>query len=201
MTHHSLSLIVGWIAVIPATVMSVAQLRRLRASTAGVSVPTWAFLLCFNVWITTYGAILSSAPLLVTGLSSALLQVWVLTRCSGREVRRHLPLAAGATLAAIALPALAWGISGAVAGAMSIALALRGPQIVSLLRSTDASGVAVSTWVVAALNNLLWAAYGVAVGQAVFAFFQSAMLVASVVVAVLATSRQRAALLPSVSTP
>ncbi len=191
MTHHTLGLFVGWVAVVPATAMTVAQLRRLRHTSAGVSTLTWAFLLCFNAWISLYGVLLVSAPLIITGLSSLVLQAWVLSRCPRANLLRAVGLSASITLGAVSVPALIWGLPGAVTGAMTVALALRAPQIHHLLTTRNATGVSVATWLVAALNNLLWAGYGVIVGQTSFAIFQGAMMAASLVVVALARRSQR----------
>ena len=172
-------------AVVLALTQPVPQVVRLlrTRSTAGVSGPTaWLGLVINGAWM-SYGVARHLVP--VAGLSAAYvagyaLVVWLLTRSGERQGSGSAALATGA-FAAIALIA-GWGALGTV---LALVVGVQFvPQLVTAWRSDDLTALAPGTYVVCAMDGLVWGTFGVAANDAPLMLYGVVMVTVAVLILV-----------------
>ena len=192
MTFHALTIVLGWTAVTLGLISTVAQFRRVtRNGIEGVSLATWVIFVYMGIFWITYGVVRDSAEIVLGSLLVLPVQLGILFRLAPWRHQRIV----WQSLAFIGLfgvvPTILGGWSDGVYG-IGIAMSItRGPQILELVRSRDASGVSVSSWALGAVGAALWMIYYV--GAHLWAAFIATGLagVASLTIAVLATWRQQ----------
>jgi uncharacterized protein with PQ loop repeat len=157
---NTISIVVGWIAVVLGSVVAYAQYRRIsRRGVEGVSFATWTLFIYVGVFWVIYGVAVRSWQL-VLGCSLTLpLQLLIWYRLTPPAKLRSTFYSFLFILACCLLPAVAWGWAGAVVGVGVAGWITRGPQLVTLLRANGASGVSSSSWLTAALVSSLWIVY------------------------------------------
>ncbi len=192
MTFHALTVVLGWTAVSLGLISTVAQFRRVSSrGVEGVSLATWVIFVYMGVFWITYGFVKGSLEIILGSLLVLPVQLGILARL---EPWRHTRVVLQ-SLAFIGLfgvvPTILGGWSDGVYG-IGIAMSItRGPQILELVRSEDASGVSVSSWALGAVGAALWMIFYV--GAHLWAAFIATGLagLASLTIAVLATWRHQ----------
>ena len=144
----------GLVAVALAWGLAAAQWWRAQRSAAGISVLSWAVFLNLNVTWAIYALGVDNPYLVANGVGAALLNAALLLRVDPRVVRTF-GIVLVASLAA-ALVGLLWDWEPVVLACLAMAVFLRWPQVVRLVRDPDVTGVSLATWVLAAVNNLVW---------------------------------------------
>ena len=135
-------------------------------SRTGVSIATWwmALIICWP-W-GAYGLRVEDPFLTVTNVLAAIVAIWVLVACDTRHPWRTLMLASSATAAAFFALSLAPSVL-LVGFATAVMILSRVPQLVSVVRSSDVSGVSLTTWWLSLATASTWMLYGVLRGDAV----------------------------------
>lgn len=194
MNFHSLSVGLGWMAVILGVFATYAQLGRVsRFGVGGVSLATWVlFVYMGSFWI-TYGVVARSWEVIFGSLLVLPMQLALLFRL---RPWRHLRVVAQAFsffFVTCVVPTMLWGWLGGVYGTGVAMTMNRGPQLLELLREPDASGVSAGSWAVGAIGAVLWVVYYV--GDHLWAALVSTAFagVANAAIAVLAVWRHRQA--------
>lgn len=145
---------VGLVAVALAWGLAAAQWWRARRSVAGISVLSWAVFLNLNVTWAIYALGVDNPYLVANGVGAAVFNAALLVRVDDRLLRTlGVVLAASLTAAGVGL---VWGWQPVVVVCLGMAIFLRWPQVVRLVRDPDVTGVSLVTWVVAAANNAVW---------------------------------------------
>ena len=144
----------GLVAVALAWGLAAAQWWRAQRSAAGISVLSWAVFLNLNVTWAIYALGVDNPYLVANGVGAALFNAALLLRVDPRVVRTF-GIVLVASLAA-ALVGLLWDWEPVVLACLAMAVFLRWPQVVRLVRDPDVTGVSLATWVLAAVNNLVW---------------------------------------------
>ncbi len=194
MTFRALTVVLGWTAVGLGLVSASAQLRRLATrGVDGVSLATWVIFVYMGLFWITYGVVARSPEIVMGSLIVLPVQLSILYRLApwrhARVVVQSFIFFALFTIVPTYLGGWSDGVYG-IGLAMSIT---RGPQIIELIRSRDASGVSVSSWAVGAVGASLWMTYYV--GARLWAPFVATGLagVASLTIALLAAWRHEEA--------
>jgi uncharacterized protein with PQ loop repeat len=191
-TFHALTVVLGWTAVTLGLISTVAQFRRVSTrGVEGVSLATWVIFVYMGIFWITYGFVKGSAEIVLGSLLVLPVQLGILARLTAwRHARVLVQSLAFIGLFGV-LPTLLGGWSDGVYG-IGIAMSItRGPQILELLRTSDASGVSVTSWAIGAVGASLWMIYYV--GAHLWAAFIATGLAgtASLTIAVLAAWRQQ----------
>jgi len=146
----------GVVAVALAWGLAAAQWWRAQRSAAGISVLSWAVFLNLNVTWAIYALGVDNPYLVANGIGAALFNVALLRRVDVRPLPTFGAVV-GANAAA-AVVGLAWGWQPVVVWCLAMAIFLRWPQVLRLVRDPDVAGVSLLSWVLAAVNNLVWVA-------------------------------------------
>ena len=165
------------------------QLRTVRRhGTAGLAPSTWFGLVASALLWLGYGVATQAATVVVVNvlvLAVALLLAGAIVRATGLALARLVPY--------LLWPGLVWGIAWAPDAAWLLAvvgtvvvLGRLVPQLVQAARSHDRSGVSVVAWLGNAATNLVWAAYGLDLGDPLVWWPSIASTVLSLVIVVLA---------------
>lgn len=144
--------------------LKIARSRRVH----GVS-SVWAGIsAAVNAWWAVYGVAVgewSIVPVSVISVMAYLAIAGAIVRFGDAPRRRSLTtvIASGAAVGLIPLAAVAiggWSIAGVALGALyGVQLS---PAVVAAYRAPDVSGVSGATWVIAAVEAVLWGVYGLA---------------------------------------
>jgi uncharacterized protein with PQ loop repeat len=160
--------------VIVATVlgswMAFPQARRIARTrrVEGVSATWIGVSLAINGWWLTYGLVAGVWALVPVSIISLLLygvMAWFFVLSVGRAAVPGLALGVFG-LGMLPLPFLligGWELAGVAVG-LSYGVQLL-PAVVASLRTSVLSGVSSTTWIIAALESMLWLAYGLGVGD------------------------------------
>jgi uncharacterized protein with PQ loop repeat len=160
--------------VIVATVlgswMAFPQARRIARTRRvdGVSATWIGVSLAINAWWLTYGLVAGVWALLPVSIISLLLygvMAWFFVLAAGRAAVPGLALGVFG-LGMVPLPFLligGWELAGVAVG-LSYGVQLL-PAVVASLRTSVLSGVSSTTWIIAAVESMLWLAYGLGVGD------------------------------------
>lgn len=149
-----MELAIGLVAVALAWGLAAAQWRRALRSVAGISVLSWAVFLNLNVTWAIYALGVDNPYLVANGVGAAVFNAALLLRVDSR-VLRTFGIVLVASLAAAGV-GLLWDWEPVVVACLAMAVFLRWPQVMRLARDPDVTGVSLATWVLAALNNLVW---------------------------------------------
>ena len=144
----------GLVAVALAWGLAGAQWWRAQRSAAGISVLSWAVFLNLNVTWAIYALGVGNPYLVANGIGAALFNAALLLRVDPRLLRTFGAVVV-ANIAAVGV-GLAWGWEPVVVWCLAMAVFLRWPQVVRLARDVDVAGVSLLSWVLAAVNNLVW---------------------------------------------
>ena len=160
MTFRGLAIVLGWTAVGLGLVSVATQLRRLALrGVDGVSLATWVIFVYMGLFWITYGFVARSAEIVMGSLIVLPVQLSILYRLApwrhARVVAQSFLFFALFTIVPTYLGGWSDGVYG-IGLAMSIT---RGPQILELIRSRDASGVSASSWALSAVGASLWMIY------------------------------------------
>jgi uncharacterized protein with PQ loop repeat len=160
--------------VIVATVlgswMAFPQARRIARTRRvdGVSATWIGVSLAINAWWLTYGLVAGVWALLPVSIISLVLygvMAWFFVLAAGRAAVPGLALGVFG-LGMVPLPFLligGWELAGVAVG-LSYGVQLL-PAVVASLRTSVLSGVSSTTWIIAAVESMLWLAYGLGVGD------------------------------------
>lgn len=149
-----MELAIGLAAVALAWGLAAAQWRRALRSVAGISVLSWAVFLNLNVTWAIYALGVDNPYLVANGVGAALLNAALLFRVDA-HLLRTFGIVLVASLAAAGV-GLLWDWEPVVLACLAMAVFLRWPQVVRLVRDPDVAGVSLLSWVLAAVNNLVW---------------------------------------------
>jgi uncharacterized protein with PQ loop repeat len=195
--YHYLAVTIGWIAVALMLWGTVSQFKRARRlGVEGVSLATWSLFILLGCFWITYGIDQHSAIIIVGSAALIPLQLVIVFKLCRRHARSALRVVAQSTLFAFALcvvPTFFWGWPGGIYGAGVAAVSTRAPQIIELLRDPDVTGVSVRTWVLVSTGSVCWMIYYENARQWAPLVATSFSFAASVVIALLASWRQRQA--------
>ena len=153
--------LVSWTAVTAGTISTIAQYRRVNATgIEGVSSATWLlFTLIGGFWI-SYGSLGAHSLAVVMGsLLLWPLQLAIVFRLAPWRHRRGSFQALVMFLVTCVVPGLVGGWSWCVYGCGVAMTLLRGPQVIELLRTRDASGVSATSWFFGVGCAVLWIVY------------------------------------------
>lgn len=142
--------------------LTAARIWRSRTS-AGVSSSMLTVTAVANTgWMVL--AVTTGVPLLL--VTSGLYVAGVAVALAGVVRARedvHLA-AAGVSAAALSIAYVAGGVDALAVTLLCVVVVRLTPQVVTVLRSSDLSGVSPSAWALAAFEGLLWAVYGAVAG-------------------------------------
>jgi uncharacterized protein with PQ loop repeat len=188
-----MDLVAGVVAVFLAWGLGVAQLMKTWRSTEGVSTTTWAMYLVVNISWLAYAFGVFNPYLAANALGSALLTSTIVFRVAPANQRLRVVVAvAAASLTIVTIGLFGHWASLAVI-VTGIAVTLRFPQIIQLIRAADTTGVSVVSWVLFTLNNVMWFVVSVQRDDIWFAGANIVMGVTSALVVILALWRQTTA--------
>ncbi|HSN02848.1 MAG TPA: hypothetical protein VLS91_05130 [Acidimicrobiales bacterium] len=160
MRFHALTIVLGWTAVVLGLVSVATQLRRVAVrGIEGVSLATWVIFVYMGLFWITYGVIARSPEIVMGSLLALPVQLGILYRLAPWRNAKVLVQSFAFFALFTIVPTYLGGWSDGVYGiglAMSIT---RGPQILELIRSRDASGVSAASWAVSAVGASLWMIY------------------------------------------
>lgn len=160
MGFNTVSIVVGWIAVVLGSIVAYTQYRRIaRRGVEGVSFATWTLFIYVGIFWVIFGVSVHSWQLIIGCSITLPLQVLIWYRLKPLKKIRSSLYALLFILAFCLLPAVAWGWPGAVVGVGVAGWITRGPQLVTLIRSEAAAGVSSSSWLIAAFVSSLWVVY------------------------------------------
>ena len=132
----------------------------------GLSVSTWSLLLftgsCWWWWGFTQGQTLTEVANGVSALTAFAILLFIAVE-RRTATRRGLMIAIGLFIAVALYSATRPGSLTLIA--VTAAVFCFGPQVVSIFRTDDHSGISLTTWVLAVANSLVWMAYGGMVGS------------------------------------
>lgn len=194
MNYHHLALTFNWWAVVVGLLGFYAQFRRaITHGVEGISLGTWSLFLTTGFYWIAYGAAVGSWSIALGSLVVLPMQLIVFFRLSPWR-RRRVVLQSTAVIVAVAVvPALGWGWSAGLFGLGAIMAVIRMPQIIELVRQSDAEGVSVGLWLWGVANALLWVLYYQQTAMWAPLVATAVAGVTNVVVAVLAHWRHRQA--------
>lgn len=184
----------GWLAITSGVVGNAYQLRRMQSQgIEGVSLATWVlfvFMGCF--WI-TYGVAARSVEVVLGSVLVMPIQLSVLFRL---QPWRRLGVVARALayfVVCCVVPALIWGWAAGVYG-VGVAMTInRLPQLIELIKQSDASGVSSTSWYVGTFGCLLWIGYYVGARLWPALIATACAGIANLAIALMATWRHRQA--------
>jgi uncharacterized protein with PQ loop repeat len=159
-TFYTVTIIIGWIAVLLGGVVGLTQFRRMsQRGVEGVSLATWTLFLYLALFWALYGISIHSWQLIIGSALALPLQGMVWARLKP-WTRPRLAIQSLILFAAFCcVPAIFWGWSGAAVGAGTAGWITRSPQLVQLVRHEEASGVSASSWMTAGFVSGLWVIY------------------------------------------
>ncbi len=153
--------LVSWTAVTAGSLSTIAQFRRVTATgIEGVSSATWLLFTFIGAFWMAYGSL--SAHSLAVVMGSLLiwpLQLAIVFRLAPWRHPRGSLQAVAMFLATCVAPGLVGGWSWCVYGCGLAMTLLRGPQLLELLRTRDASGVSAASWFLGVGCAVLWIVY------------------------------------------
>lgn len=153
--------LVSWTAVTAGSLSTIAQFRRVTATgIEGVSSATWLLFTFIGAFWMAYGSL--SAHSLAVVMGSLLiwpLQLAIVFRLAPWRHLRGSLQAVAMFLATCVAPGLVGGWSWCVYGCGLAMTLLRGPQLLELLRTRDASGVSAASWFLGVGCAVLWIVY------------------------------------------
>jgi uncharacterized protein with PQ loop repeat len=160
MSWHSITVSMGWLAVASGVVGVSYQLRRVRElGVEGVSLATWVLFVYMGCFWITYGLAARSAEVVLGSVLMMPFQLSILFRLAPWRRWAILARAFGYFVLCCVVPTLLWGWAGGVFGT-GIAMTInRAPQLIELIRQSDASGVSATSWYVGAFGGVLWILY------------------------------------------
>jgi uncharacterized protein with PQ loop repeat len=158
------------VATVLGSWMAFPQARRIARTRRvdGVSAAWIGVSLAINAWWLTYGLVADVWALLPVSIISLLLygvMAWFFVLAAGRAAIPGLALGMFG-LGMVPLPFLligGWELAGVAVG-LSYGVQLL-PAVVASLRTSVLSGVSSTTWIIAAVESMLWLAYGLGVGD------------------------------------
>jgi uncharacterized protein with PQ loop repeat len=158
------------VATVLGSWMAFPQARRIARTRRvdGVSAAWIGVSLAINAWWLTYGLVADVWALLPVSIISLLLygvMAWFFVLAAGRAAIPGLALGVFG-LGMVPLPFLligGWELAGVAVG-LSYGVQLL-PAVVASLRTSVLSGVSSTTWIIAAVESMLWLAYGLGVGD------------------------------------
>jgi uncharacterized protein with PQ loop repeat len=158
------------VATVLGSWMAFPQARRIARTRRvdGVSAAWIGVSLAINAWWLTYGLVADVWALLPVSIISLLLygvMAWFFVLAAGRAAVPGLALGMFG-LGMVPLPFLligGWELAGVAVG-LSYGVQLL-PAVVASLRTSVLSGVSSTTWIIAAVESMLWLAYGLGVGD------------------------------------
>lgn len=167
--HLVLNLLV-LVATVLGSWMAFPQARRIARTRRvdGVSATWIGVSLAINAWWLSYGLVAGVWALVPVSTISLLLygvMAWFFVLSVGRDAIGGLALGVFG-LGMVPLPFLViggWELAGVAVG-LSYGIQLL-PAVVASLRTSVLSGVSSTTWIIAAVESMLWLAYGVGVGD------------------------------------
>lgn len=160
MTFHSLTIFVGWLAVLVGFFAAFAQFRRAETlGIEGVSLATWVLFVFMGLFWVTYGLVAHSWEVVMGSLVIMPLQVAILFRLRPWENWRVVSQSFVFFLLCCALPTVLWGWPGGVYGTGIAMVFNRAPQLIELIRHADASGVSVGSWSLGVVGCSMWIIY------------------------------------------
>ncbi len=160
MNYHDVAISLGWVAVGLTVWGSLAQFLRVRAhGIEGVSLATWTLFSLMGCFWISYGIDQRSAVIILGSLLVLPLQVGVVARLSPWREPAVLARVALFAFVASVMPTLLWGWSGGIYGAGVVMVITRGPQLLALVRTRDATGVSVSMWMLGVAALACWVLY------------------------------------------
>lgn len=161
--------LIGWAGTLTAVILGIPQLIRLARTrnVDGLSLPAWQAFLAVGIGWTAHGLSISQAPQVVASalsLASTVPIIYLLARQLGRNFA--LTLLPGLGLAAIMIT-VDQLFGSAAYGAIAIipAVIANAGQSVALVRSAHVGGVSPPFLVLAVLNQALWVAWALVVGD------------------------------------
>jgi uncharacterized protein with PQ loop repeat len=159
-TFYSLTILMGWLAVLAGLFGTYAQFHRaITLGMEGVSPATWVFFVYMGSFWIAYGLVAHSWQLVTVSLIMLPFQLAILFRLRIWKQWRVASEALVFFLLCSALPSVLWGWVGGVYG-MGVAMTIiRGPQLIELIRHEGASGVSVGSWAFGVLGSALWFVY------------------------------------------
>jgi uncharacterized protein with PQ loop repeat len=191
MSFHTILFWCGWVAVLLGLIGTLAQFSRAtKLGIEGISLATWVLFCFMGCFWMTYGAVSAHSWTVILGsLVVFPFQVAIVFRL---KPWRHWAVSAQSLaffVACCVTPTLLWGWAGGVYGTGIAMTVNRTPQILELIKTTDASGVSVGSWVMGVLGSGLWILYYV--GQRLWAPLVATMVagIANLVIALLASWR------------
>jgi uncharacterized protein with PQ loop repeat len=190
--YHLFAVSLGWVAVALTVWGSAAQFQRIRThGIEGVSLATWTLFALMGCFWIIYGVEQRSPVIILGSLLVLPLQVAVVLRLSPWRDRPTLARVGSLSFVACVLPTMLWGWSGGVYGAGVVMVITRGPQLIELVRTRNATGVSVSMWMLGVTALLCWVVYYQ--NQRLWAPFASTTCggLASLAIALLALWRHR----------
>jgi uncharacterized protein with PQ loop repeat len=132
----------------------------------GLSVSTWSLLLftgsCWWWWGFTQGQTLTAVANGVSALTAFIILLFIAIE-RRTATSRGLLLAFGFFAAVVAYSETKPGALPLIA--IAGAIFCFGPQVVSIFRSDDHSGISLTTWTLAVVNSAAWTVYGAMVGS------------------------------------
>ena len=158
------------VATVLGSWMAFPQARRIARTRRvdGVSATWIGVSLAINAWWLTYGLVAGVWALLPVSIISLLLygvMAWFFVLSVGRAAVPGLALGVFG-LGMVPLPFLViggWELAGVAVG-LSYGVQLL-PAVVASLRTSVLSGVSSTTWIIAAVESMLWLVYGLGVGD------------------------------------
>jgi uncharacterized protein with PQ loop repeat len=158
------------VATVLGSWMAFPQARRIARTRRvdGVSATWIGVSLAINAWWLTYGLVAGVWALLPVSIISLVLygvMAWFFVLSVGRAAVPGLALGVFG-LGMVPLPFLViggWELAGVAVG-LSYGVQLL-PAVVASLRTSVLSGVSSTTWIIAAVESMLWLVYGVGVGD------------------------------------
>lgn len=159
----SASVVTGVTGVVLAWSLAGAQWWRARRMVSGISPLSWAVFLNLNVTWAIYAIGVSNPYLLANGVGAAVLNAALLARLDVQRLRTLALVVVGSGLAAVVGVTVGW--QPVVIWCVAMAIFLRWPQVVRLVTDPDVGGVSLTTWVVAAVNNIVWVVVAVQAGD------------------------------------
>lgn len=167
---HLLLTSLAVVATVLGSWMALPQARRIARTrhVDGVSATWIGVSLAINAWWFTYGVVAEVWALVPVSVISLLLygaMAWFFVLAVGRAALGGLGLGVFG-LGMVPLPFLligGWELAGVAVG-LSYGIQLL-PAVVASLRTSVLSGVSSTTWIIAAVESVLWLAYGLGVGD------------------------------------
>jgi uncharacterized protein with PQ loop repeat len=162
-TLHDFSLLCGTLGVILNVWATLAQFQRVRTlGTEGIALATWLLFVLMGLFWIGYG-LHEHAPLIILG--SLLIwpfQVAIVFRLAFWRQRVVCAQSLALFLLGSLAPMMFWGWSGGILGTGVVMVINRWPQMSSLLRRPDATGVSAVTWLMGVAGSSVWTSYYIA---------------------------------------